>query len=90
MSKPKKAKKQNPRNIPATLADVEKARSDGIEKGLLLCVWTLVDSKFLTPEQITEFAQAVNKTAESISERYIKWKDIEVTLTEEYQVQLDI
>lgn len=36
-------KKTNPRRIPVTQADVERARINGIELGLRLFIWALID-----------------------------------------------
>lgn len=84
MNKPK----TNPRRRPATQADVEAARVDGIEKGLLLCIWTLIDKGIIQPTQIQALAAGVDSTADSISQGYVKWRDIERTLAEEYKIEV--
>ena len=81
-------RKTNPRRIPATQADVEAARVDGIEKGLRLFLFTLIEQDGADAEEIRNLMKKIEYTADSISKGYIKWPDIERTLREEYDCEV--
>lgn len=83
-------KSTNPRRIPVSKADVERARIDGVEKGLLLAVWTLADREMLPKEKVKALAQYVDDTADSITQGYISWQDIRDTLKAEYEVEVKL
>lgn len=79
-------KKTNPRRIPATQADVERARINGVEMGLRLFIWALIDKHGVSTERIQQLTEDVNDAADSIAKGYIKWSDIEKMLSEDYDV----
>lgn len=79
-------KKTNPRRIPLTQSDVDRAKIDGVEMGLRLFIWTLIDKHDISVEEIQQFTAEVNDAADSIAKGYIKWSDIEKMLSEDYDV----
>lgn len=85
-------KKVNPRRKPATHADVEKAKSqassEAIRKILYLVLYILIDKHDAPREDIHQLADEVNYYADSISQGYITWKDVERVVRDEYEVEL--
>ena len=85
-------KKVNPRRKPATHADVEKAKnqasSEAIRKILYLVLYILIDKHDAPKEDIHQLADEVNYYADSISQGYITWKDVERVVRDEYEVEL--
>ena len=85
-------KKVNPRRKPATQADVEKAKnqatSDAIRRILYLVLYILIDKHDAPKEDIQQLAAEVNYYADSISQGYITWKDVERVVRDEYEVEL--
>lgn len=86
--------KTNPRRVPATQADVKRAYQDGvtegIERGIQLLLFTLIDKHDAPTDDIQQLARELNYTAESVSRGYIKWADIEETLKIEYEVEVKL
>lgn len=76
----------NPRRIPRTQADVDKARSDGITEGLNrgidLLLYVVIDKHDAPMEDIQQLAAELNHAAECVAEGYITWADIRQMLKE--------
>lgn len=87
-------KKVNPRNRPATWADVERARRSGKEEGikgsLMLMLYTLRDKFSYTDEQLQAFADAYNYTLDSVNRGYVKESDLECVIREEYGTTINM
>lgn len=84
-----KGKKTNPRRIPATQADVEKARVQGAEAGLVIAVWAAIkrlQENEVSDEGIRQYASDVMDVCESLNQDYINYSDIRKTLEDEYQI----
>lgn len=85
-------KKVNPRRVPATKADIEKAKKDAtqgaLRKLLYLMLYILIDKHNAPKEDIHQLAAEVNYYADSISKGYITWKDVERVVRDEYGVTL--
>ena len=85
------AKKINPRNIPKTQADVDRAREQGIEDGVSCAcaiMLTVLADKFDGAEYIPSIWNAVNKLSEEVKERRVSIADLRRVLLEEYGVNV--
>ena len=82
-----KKKKVNPNRKPATQADVEKARMQGVSLAMAIFLTVLVD-KFNGAEYIKEVWAAVNSLSDSISKGYVDLFDLKKVLKEEYNIEL--
>lgn len=80
-----KRKRKNPSRLPATQADVERARTDGVNRAITMMLWVLVNNHNATQEELDVFANELNYLAESIGMGYVKLRDIEETLQKEYK-----
>ena len=80
-------KKVNPNRKPATQADVEKARTQGVSLAMAIFLTVLVD-KFNGAEYIKEVWTAVNNLSDSISKGYVDLFDLKKVLEEEYNIEL--
>jgi hypothetical protein len=89
-----KNKKTNPKRIPRTEADVEKAwergRQDGARSALTIMLYTLRDKFGIDDAGLQDFAEAFNYTLDSMNRGYVTEKDLEVVLKEEYGTTLRI
>ena len=78
----------NPRKRPATYADVIKADKNGFDRGikgaLTIMLYTLHDKFSADDEQLQKFANAFNYTLDGLNRGYIKQKDLECVLKDEY------
>ena len=87
-----KSKKVNPRKRPATGADVEKAKKDAtneaIKRVLYLVLYILIEKHDAPYDDIQQLAQEINYYADSITNGYVSWKDIERVVVDEYKVSL--
>lgn len=85
-------KKINPRNRPATQADIIRAKNEAtnsaIKKIVYLMLYILIEKHDAPYEDIQTLANEVNYYAESISQGYVTWKDIEHVVVKEYDVSL--
>ena len=88
----KKKGKVNPRRVPVTQADInrakDKATSDAIRRIVYLMLYILIDKHDAPMEDIQQLAEEVNYYSESIAEKRITWKDIERVVRDEYKVFL--
>lgn len=79
-------KKTNPRKIPRTQADVERAYNDGIAEGLSrgidLMLYVLIDKHDAPMDDVQQFAGELNHAAQCVAEGYVTWADIRQMLKE--------
>lgn len=77
MSKPKRP---NPRSVPRTQADVERAFKDGEDAGieviLTLATYALLDKCGADPSFIERFSRAVADVCDSMDRGYVSYPDI--------------
>lgn len=89
MSKTKKTgNTSNPRKIPRTQADVEKAykrgMNDGLQGALTIMLYTLKDKFGSDDADLKEFADAFNYTVDGINKGYVSEKDLQSVIRDEY------
>lgn len=86
------SKKTNPRRIPRTDADVERARAEGLRIGqeyaTVIYLTVLYDKEFATSEIMQRVGREVNELADSIVKGYVTIADLKNTLKEEYGVEV--
>lgn len=85
--------KVNPRRIPATMADVEKAREAGMAEGvsgaIVVFFTVLLDKYGATAENLQELWKHINNLSESIENGYVNLYDLQKVLAEEYEITVD-
>lgn len=85
--------KKNPNKIPRTQADVDRAYwdgvNDGLDGGIQMMLYVLVDKHDATQEELDTFGAEVNSLAESINEGYASFADIRRVLSEEYKFKFE-
>lgn len=85
-------KKPNPRKIPATKADIEKAKRKGTEEAstfaIAIIFSALTDKMGWTKEQLLELWGHVDYLSDSVAKGYVKVSQLVHTLKEEYGVKL--
>lgn len=78
--------KTNPRRIPRTQADVDKAYSNGVVEGLNrgidLMLYVLIDKHDAPMDDLQQLASELNHAAACVVEGYITWADISQMLKE--------
>lgn len=83
--------KTNPRNRPASQADVEKAyrkgQDDGVKLAMAIFLTVMLD-KFDAKDKIEDIWKESNKLSEEIAEHRINLMDLANTLTEDYGIEL--
>ena len=88
MPKNKTHKTPNPRNIPRTQADVDKAYKRGMNDGLqgasTIMLYTLKDKFGSEDTDLKEFADAFNYTVDGINKGYISEADLRGVIKDEY------
>lgn len=85
-------KKVNPRKVPVSQADINKAKRQATEEAMrtivALVLFILIDKHDAPTEDIQQLASELNYYADSVARGYIKWKDVERVVFEEYGVEL--
>lgn len=85
--------KVNPRRIPATLADVEKARgsgrAEGVSGAIVVFFTVLLDKYGATAENLQELWKHINDLSESIEKGYVNLYDLQKVLAEEYEITVE-
>lgn len=80
--------KTNPRKIPRTQQDVNRAYDRGLQDGsvgaLTIMLYVLKDKFNYTEEQLHAFSDAFNYTADSMAQGYITQADLKTVVKEEY------
>lgn len=86
--------KQNPRRIPRSQADVDKAEQAGFERGisgsLAIMLYTLKDKFGATDEELKEFNDAFRYTVDGIQKGYVKEKDLTGIIKDEYGWEIQL
>ena len=84
--------KVNPKRVPRSQADVDKAWDEGVAKGIeraiYMTLWVLIDRHNATHDEIKQFEAEYMDLADSINRGYVSWYDIRKALVEEYDVEL--
>lgn len=86
------AKKTNPRRIPATWADVERARQDGIDEAIKHC-WAiffnvLMDKEHAEIDDLIRVWKEVDELSHSVEQGYVTIADLIYTLKTEVGIDL--
>lgn len=80
--------KTNPRKIPRTQQDVDRAyergRCEGINGALVLFLYTMLDKFNADDATLREFSDAFNYTLESVEKGYVTGADLRRVVKEEY------
>ena len=78
--------KTNPRRIPRTQADVDKAYSngnvEGLNRGIDLMLYVLIDKHDAPMDDVQQLAGELNHAAQCVAEGYVTWADIRQMLKE--------
>jgi hypothetical protein len=84
-------KKVNPRNIPRTQADVDRAREEGIVTGVnyacAMFMNVLLD-KFNAQDHVVDIWHHMTKLSEEVKEGRVKIPEIIKMLKDEYDIEL--
>lgn len=79
-------KRINPRRVPRTQADVDKAYNDGIVEGLNrgidLMLYVLIDKHDAPMDDLQQLAGELNHAAQCVAGGYVTWADIRQMLKE--------
>lgn len=81
--------KRNPRTIPKTQADVDKAFDRGVTAGVRnasAIFLTVLCDKFNGRDHIREVWAEIQKLAEEVAERRVSVTDLEKVLNDEYDI----
>ena len=85
-------KKQNPRNIPRSQRDVDRAYDKGLLDGsvgaLTIMLYVLKDKFGAEDDQLKEFSDAFDYVADSMAKGYITQADLKTVIKEEYHTVL--
>ena len=85
--------KANPRKIPRSQADVDRAkelgRTEGINGALTIMLYTLMDKFGADDAKLSEFADAFSYTVDSIERGYITEADLRKVVREEYHTIIE-
>lgn len=83
----------NPRRIPRSQDDVDRARERGKDEGingaLVIMLYTLMDKFGADEAQLKEFADAFSYTVDSIEKGYITEADLRKVVKEEYHTVIE-
>lgn len=82
--------KKNPRTIPKTQADVDKAFNRGVNAGVRnasAIFLTVLCDKFNGGDYIREVWAEIQKLAEEVAERRVSVTDLERVLDDEYDIK---
>ena len=81
-----KTKKTNPRRVPKTQEDVNRALTLGIEIGvkraIKMCLYILADKHNAPKEDVQQLAEEIAWLADHITARKISWNDVDKVLKE--------
>jgi len=84
----------NPRRIPRTQADVDKAykrgMTDGLQGALTIMLYTLKDKFGTGDEELQEFADAFNYVVDSINKGYVSEADLRTVVRAEYGTEIEV
>lgn len=86
------SKKTNPRKIPATQADVKRAKeqgyAEGVEAALVMVLYAIADKEHFPKWQIQRIGKEVNDVSDSVIKGYVTIPDILHMLKEEYDIEV--
>lgn len=86
------SKKTNPRKIPATQADVKRAKeqgyAEGVEAALAMVLYAIADKEHFPKWQIQRIGKEVNDVSDSVIKGYVTIPDILHMLKEEYDIEV--
>lgn len=86
------SKKTNPRKIPATQADVKRAKeqgyAEGVEAALAMMLYAIADKEHFPKWQIQRIGKEVNDVSDSVIKGYVTIPDILHMLKEEYDIEV--
>ena len=88
-----KNRRVNPNKVPATQADVKRAKRDGAEAGLVIAVWAAVkrlEENDVPEEGIQQYASDVMDVCENINKGYLKYADIKKALLDQYGIEVSL
>ena len=84
----------NPRRIPRTQADVDKAykrgMTDGLQGALTIMLYTLKDKMGAGDAELQEFADAFNYTVDGINKGYVSEADLRTVIRAEYGTEIEV
>ena len=87
-------KRVNPNKQPISKADLKAAKLkytvDGLNVGIILMLWTLINRHNAPVEDIQTLFKEMEYEADSIARGYQSLTDIQKTLLEEYGVKADL
>ena len=85
------SKKTNPRKIPRSQADVDKAYESGKAAGakstVIIMMYAMKDKFGATDEQLTDFFEAISYVVDSINKGYITEKDLMTVIKDDYDME---
>lgn len=86
--------KTNPRRIPCTQADVDRAKAqttdDALRLSLYITLYVLLDKFGFDETKLARASQYINRTAQELADGVIKWQEIMAVLRDEYNVELEL
>lgn len=86
------SKKTNPRKIPATQADVKRAKEqgyvEGVEAALAMMLYAIADKEHFPKWQIQRIGKEVNDVSDSVIKGYVTIPGILHMLKEEYNIEV--
>lgn len=84
----------NPRRIPRTQADVDKAHEDGqkfgVEFAINLVLYVLKDKHNGTDEEIRQLRDEFMDVVDSVARKYLSYADIKRCLKTEYDLTAEV
>ena len=87
-------KKRNPRNVPATQADVERAWGDGADFGMEFCLnlilLVLKDKHNAPNEDILQLRDEFMDAVDSLNRGYMSYADVKRTLHGDYDFRVHL
>lgn len=87
-------KKLNPRKVPRTQADVEKAyrrgEVDGTRAAMTILLYVLKDKFNASDEDVMELSNAFRSTTESVAKGYVSEADLRRVVRDEYDWSFEI
>jgi len=87
-------KKTNPKKVPRTQADVDRAFDEGLGKGaeimLYIMTFILVNDWNASDEHLDSIAKRTSQYFREIQSGELKFKDIVTTMKEEYNLEVKI
>lgn len=85
--------KVNPRRVPRTEADVAaaytKGVAEGLNRGIELMLYVLIDKHDAPMEDVQQLAAELNHAAECVAEGYVTWAGVRRML-KEYNVEVEL